>query len=41
MKNSGRYHTNKRQGARAFRHEVSRTHPRNVAQAPRRGGWRL
>lgn len=38
---NGRYPVNKRQGARAFRHEVGRTHPKNVAMAPRRGGWRL
>jgi len=38
---SRRFHTNKRGSARNFRHNVSKTHPRNMAPPPRRGGWRL
>lgn len=36
-----RGHANKHASARTFRHNVSTTHPRNMAMAPRRGGWRL
>ncbi|WNK12528.1 MAG: hypothetical protein [Microvirus sp.] len=36
-----RHSVNKRRGAHAFKKSVSRTHGKNVAQAPMRGGWRL
>jgi len=35
-----RNHVNKRQSARKFNHQTSRTHPKNV-RMPMRGGWRL
>lgn len=36
-----RHHVNKHKSASHFRHQISRTHPKNVAQRPKRGGWRL
>lgn len=36
-----RSHVNKRSSAGKFRGNVSRTHPRNVAPPPMRGGYRL
>lgn len=39
--NTRRKPVNKRAGARGFRHEVSKTHPRNVRARPMRGGTRL
>lgn len=36
-----RHGVNKGRSAGRFRHDVSKTHPRNVGLAPRRGGWRL
>lgn len=41
MLNSGRGGVNKSRSAGKFRHNVSKTHPRNMAMSPRRGGWRL
>lgn len=41
MIHSGRGGTNKYRSAGKFRKNVSKTHPRNVVMAPRRGGWRL
>jgi hypothetical protein len=41
MHNSSRGHVHKGKSAAHFRHDVGRTHPRNAAMAPRRGGWRL
>jgi hypothetical protein len=32
---------NKGRGARQFRHEVSKTHPKNMQPRPMRGGIRL
>lgn len=40
MRNT-RKRAHKGYSAGKFRHAVSQTHPRNMAQAPRRGGWRL
>lgn len=36
-----RHHVHKGRSARSFRHDVSRTHPRNMKVQPQRGGWRL
>lgn len=33
--------TNKHKSANKFKRSAARTHGRNVAQAPMRGGWRL
>lgn len=41
MRPTSRDRVNKGRGARQFRHEVSRTHPRNIKPRPMRGGWRL
>ncbi|UDN67549.1 hypothetical protein [robinz microvirus RP_41] len=41
MKPISRHHVNKKRSASKFRHSVSRTHGKNIAQAPMRGGWRL
>lgn len=39
--NTRRRFVDKRASAGQFRHNVSRTHPKNVVRAPMRGGWRL
>ncbi|WNK12496.1 MAG: hypothetical protein [Microvirus sp.] len=36
-----RGHVNKHRSAGKFKHQVSRTHGKNVVAAPMRGGWRL
>lgn len=36
-----RFGAHKGRHARQFRKEVSRTHPKNMAPRPMRGGWRL
>lgn len=36
-----RGHVNKHNGAKSFRHQVSRTKGPNIVAAPMRGGWRL
>jgi len=41
MIKSHRMGVNKGNSARSFRHNVGKTHPKNMAMAPRRGGWRL
>lgn len=41
MKPVHRSKVDKRQSAGKFRHDVSRTHGKNLVQAPMRGGWRL
>jgi hypothetical protein len=41
MRNSFRRSVHKGRSAGHFRHDVSKTHRKNVAPAPRRGGWRL
>lgn len=41
MRHSSRRPAHKGASARNFRKNVSQTHPKNVAFAPRRGGWRL
>ncbi len=33
--------SNKGASASNFRHSVSKTHRKNIAPPPRRGGWRL
>jgi len=32
---------NKRSSTRSFNHKADRTHPKNMRNAPMRGGWRL
>lgn len=41
MIHSKRRTVNKHAGASAFRHDVGRTHAKNMQMKPRRGGWRL
>lgn len=41
MVKSGRVPVSKHKSARHFRHNVSRTHPKNMRAKPLRGGWRL
>lgn len=41
MRSVQRKSVNKQASARQFRGNVSRTHPKNAAAAPMRGGWRL
>ncbi|WNK14604.1 MAG: hypothetical protein [Microvirus sp.] len=41
MKPSSRHRVNKHKSARSFRGKVARTHGKNMAQAPMRGGWRM
>jgi len=41
MKHSKRIGVNKHKSASNFRREVGKTHPKNMAMTPRRGGWRL
>jgi hypothetical protein len=36
-----RHKVNKFRSARKFRHQVGRTHRKNVGVTPMRGGWRL
>ncbi|WNK12994.1 MAG: hypothetical protein [Microvirus sp.] len=36
-----RSHVNKKRSAKNFRNKVATTHPKNMAQRPMRGGWRL
>ena len=36
-----RHGVSKHSSASHFRHNVGRTHPRNMVAPPRRGGWRL
>lgn len=40
MIRSKRTHTNKQSHARRFKHDVGRTHKKNM-MPPMRGGWRL
>ncbi|QXP08390.1 MAG: hypothetical protein [Arizlama microvirus] len=39
--NVKRFGVNKGNSAKQFRHNVGRTHPRNIKMQPMRGGWRL
>lgn len=41
MRPVSRSPVNKQHSAREFRADVSRTHGKNLVQAPMRGGWRL
>lgn len=41
MRPLNRSPVNKQRSSGQFRGNVSRTHPKNMAQAPMRGGWRL
>ena len=41
MKPISRHGVHKGKSASKFRHQVSRTHPRNMRIQPMRGGWRL
>lgn len=41
MKPVRRFGAHKGRHARAFRRDVRKTHPRNMAARPMRGGWRL
>lgn len=41
MIKSHRSGLNKGKSARKFRRDVSKTHPKNMAMRPMRGGWRL
>ncbi|WNK14690.1 MAG: hypothetical protein [Microvirus sp.] len=41
MHGARRQSVNKRRSSKQFRHKVSRTHGKNMAAAPMRGGWRL
>lgn len=36
-----RQNVNKRAGSRRFSKQAERTHPKNMRNAPMRGGWRL
>ena len=41
MRGRMRAPVNKRRAAKSFKRSVGRTHGKNVAMAPMRGGWRL
>lgn len=41
MLNSKRGHVSKGRSAAKFRGDTARTHPKNMAMKPLRGGWRL
>lgn len=41
MINSKRGHVHKHSSAKHFRHDVGKTHPKNMKTPPMRGGFRL